>query len=61
MKTQHMADSCPGCLDVPLRMPLAYPPVFVLLIKFGHPSVGGRLNYGSSESQRKQVVVPRSE
>jgi hypothetical protein len=56
-----MADACPNYLDVPLHMPLAHPPRFDLLTQFGYPSVGDRLNYGSSDFQGKHAVVPRSE
>jgi hypothetical protein len=56
-----MADSCPNYLDVPLHKLLAYIPIFGSLAQFGHPSMGDRLNYGSSESRGKHAIVPRSE
>jgi hypothetical protein len=61
MKTQPMANSCPSCLDVPLRRLLAYLPIFGSLAQFGYLFAGDRLNYGSNESQGKHAIVPRSE
>jgi hypothetical protein len=45
-----MVDSCSNYLDVPIRLPLAYPPIFHSLALFGHPFVGDRTNFGLSES-----------
>jgi hypothetical protein len=61
MKTQPMTNSCPNYQDVPSHKPLAYLSEFDLLSQFGHPSVGDRLNYESSESQRMCAVAPKSE
>jgi hypothetical protein len=61
MKTQLMADACPNYLDSPSRMLLAYLLGFGLLTQFGHPSMGDRLNYESSEFQGMRVVAPKSE
>jgi hypothetical protein len=61
MKTQPMADACPNYLDSPSRMLLAYLLGFGLLTQFGHPSVGDRLNYESSDSRGTRAVAPKSE
>jgi hypothetical protein len=60
MKIQPMANSCPKYQDVPSHKLLAYLPEFYLLSLFGHPSTSDRLKYGSSESQGKLAIVPRS-
>jgi hypothetical protein len=44
-----MADSCPNYLDFPSCMLSTCLPEFGSLALFGHPSMGDRLSYGSSE------------
>jgi hypothetical protein len=61
MKTQPMADAYSNYLDSPSRMLLACLPGFGWLTPFGHPSVGDRPNYESSESRRTRAVGPKSE
>jgi hypothetical protein len=60
-RTLPTANSCPNSLDIPSRNPVTYPQGFGSLAQFGHPTVDGRLNYGSNESQGTREVAPKSE
>jgi hypothetical protein len=56
-----MADSCPNYLDFPSCMLSTCLPEFGSLALFGHPSMGDRLSYGSSEFRGMCAIDPKSE
>jgi hypothetical protein len=60
-KIQPKVNFDPNFLDVPKHRLLAYLRVFDLLILFGHPFAGDRLNYGLGEFRGTRAVVPKSE